>query len=260
MPRPSATAGIIGGLLLGLSPGLTPRAVARDVAEQEAVAETDATASQPGRIEILDRGLLEIAPYNPRSNLTHFWLDAGTPVFYGSKPLTTASLQSGTDVRVDFRRRSDGTAQTTAVFILTPLEAAGAQLEARNAEPQLAVVPDGINVPPVSPLTPADQRRKESLLRQANGSESGTVTANRTGRLEIRPLHNAGGPATFEVQAGVPVYNGGTELSTKALEPGRDVRVFYDERGGSTPRRAVVVEVLTKEELQRYEEQPGPGR
>jgi hypothetical protein len=231
----------------------TPRAVARDVGGQQTVAARDATESQSGRIQIFDRGLLEITPYNSHSNLTRFWLNADSPVFYGRQQLTGRDLRSGTDVRVDFRRRPDGTAQATAVFVLTPLEAASSQLEAQDAPPEMAVFPDGINVPPLAPMTSNDQLAKQSHLGRATGSEAGTVTMSRGGRLVIQSLDSAPTSTTFELNAEVPVYNGSTVLGAAALEPGHDVRVYYDEGSGGTAPRVVAVEILSPEE-RRMEE------
>jgi hypothetical protein len=88
-------------------------------------------------------------------------------------------------------------------------------------------------------------REKDALISQSDGSQLGTLRDYSGTSLTVD--NEAAGPSgslTMRADNSVPVFQGQQKVSTDALVPGSDVRVFYRTPADGTQPQAVAIEIL----------------
>lgn len=229
--------------ILALAGCSTDRAVVRDdgsivrapgsetAGKEETLARAD--AAMAGVVRESEGERLLVAPYAEDRGEMTFQLDPSVPVYQGGSTITTRALRSGVDARVHYDQGTLGQPpRVVAVEVLTPEEA-----RAERERPQS----------PAPAAQGAAPENREQVIAQAEGAQPGVVQEVEGNTLILDPYQRAAGEARLEMSRDVPVYQADSVISTRALMPGVDVRVFY-RTGGEGQREVVAVEILDPEE------------
>jgi len=196
------------------------------------------SGEQAGTVESYSNGTLTYKPYQADSAQT-VALDPSAPVFQGTGKITALGLQRGVDVRVHFTH-AGGTARALGVEVLDGKQAAAAKAQAAVGGNR-----DSTTTTPL-PGQPAFDKAHKEAVSKASGSQPGKVVSLRGGTLEIDPYQIAAGNARLHIAQDAPVFQGNARVSTLALQPGVDVRVYYDK----AQRDVVAVDVLTPDQAE----------
>lgn len=244
----------LSGWLIPLALVMTAPIVGTRPARAEAVSES---AQQLGTVKGFSNGTLTIAPYNERSDLKEFKVDPSTPIQQGTGRITTAGLQSGTEVRIDYTLTPGQPAKATVVQVLGPEQVAAQKAQAKSAAPRMAqgTAPQQVLRPmPAAPAPTAalEPGRKEALMKDASGSQPGRIISAESGKLVLDPYQRAAGDATLQLTPDAVVFQANNKADTTALRPGTDVRVYYKSEGAAKPK-VIAVELLDKNEAQKLE-------
>jgi hypothetical protein len=90
-------------------------------------------------------------------------------------------------------------------------------------------------------------RQKDAIMSQADGAQPGRVRdfSGNTLTLDSQSTTaGGGGTMTMRLDNNIPVFQGAQRVSTDALVPGADVRVFYKNPANGSYPKALAVEVL----------------
>lgn len=88
------------------------------------------------------------------------------------------------------------------------------------------------------------EQEMQRIVSQADGSQPGRVEEMSDGMLRLDPYQEAAGVAQLRIDENTPVFQGGGKVTTRALQPGVDVRVFFDRSEAGERPRVIAVEVL----------------
>lgn len=186
-------------------------------------------------------GQLQLLPYGASLSST-LRLDPSTPVYQGRGRVTVRALVQGLEVRLHYQPGATADqAQVKAVELLAPQEA-----ELARRQPQrLAQLGS-----PAASAPPSGWR--DAALRQASGSQVGRVKKLTGREFVLAPYRRAAGDSTLRMDPNAPVFQANQPLSTGVLQPGTDVRVFYETHAEGPPS-VVAIELLDARQAARLE-------
>lgn len=92
-----------------------------------------------------------------------------------------------------------------------------------------------------------DVAEREAIIGQADAWQPGIVRDMSDETLILEPYQRAAGEARIQIDPETPVFQEEGRVSTRALQPGTDVRVFYRHDATGAPQ-VVAVEILSPEE------------
>lgn len=92
-----------------------------------------------------------------------------------------------------------------------------------------------------------DAAEREAIIGQADAWQPGIVRDVQDEMLILEPYQRAAGEARVQLDPETPVFQEEGRVSTRALQPGTDVRVFYRHDATGVPQ-VVAVEILSPEE------------
>lgn len=105
-------------------------------------------------------------------------------------------------------------------------------------------------------------REMDRVMIEADGNRPGQIVSVTEGQVVLDPFEPFAPEQRLELSDEVPVFQGGAKVSSRALSPGVDVRVFYKaSRGGLNGGEAVAIEILDADEADaiRQAQQSVPG-
>lgn len=100
---------------------------------------------------------------------------------------------------------------------------------------------------------------REAIIGQADAWQPGIIRSIEEETLVLEPYQRTAGEARIQLEENVPVFEERERVSTEALTPGTDVRVFYRHDASGLPE-VVAVEILSEDEAREvrglFEGQP----
>jgi hypothetical protein len=94
----------------------------------------------------------------------------------------------------------------------------------------------------------ATAQDKNALISSADGSQPGTVQSFSNGTLTLTThgkKHQSNKARTLTISQDVPVFQGATRVSTDAIVPGADVRVYWRTPSSGNERQIIAVDIMT---------------
>lgn len=94
--------------------------------------------------------------------------------------------------------------------------------------------------------------QQQQLTKDATGTQEGQLRGFENNALSLQPYQKAAGVANVPVSGDVPVFSAtpgafiSTQLSSATLEPGSNVRVYFNQKDNQT--KVVAIEVIPQAE------------